>query len=94
MYEHRFSIEATYRIRNQIKPRTSTKNPVIRYLFTIISFLIENVWVAFQMKHFIPCRRGPKVIDEDRFPLSVFVGLVSFRLKRKWKGVTTVEGLR
>ena len=35
-YKSRFSIESSYRMRNQVKPRTSTRNPVIRYLYAII----------------------------------------------------------
>lgn len=38
-YRSRFAIESSYRTRNQVKPKTSTHNPVIRYLFAIISFL-------------------------------------------------------
>ena len=38
-YRSRFAIESSYRMRNLVKPRTSTRNPVIRYLFAIISFL-------------------------------------------------------
>ena len=37
-YRSRFSIESSYWMRNQVKPRTNTKNPVIRYLYAIISF--------------------------------------------------------
>ncbi len=36
----------SYRMRNQVKSQTSTKNPVIRYLYAIISFLLKNVWIA------------------------------------------------
>ena len=81
MYEHRFSIEATYRIRNEVKPRTSTRNPVIRYLFALVSFVIENVWVALQNTHFIKNQRGPKVMEEDMFRLECFKTLVTSRLR-------------
>src|SRR5665648_566850 len=46
MYERRFSIESSYRIRNTSKPRTSSKKPQVRYLYTIISFIIQNYWVC------------------------------------------------
>jgi putative transposase len=41
-YRARFSIESSYRMCNQVKPRTSTKNPAIRYLYVIISFLLKK----------------------------------------------------
>lgn len=93
-YEHRFSIEATYRIRNDVKPRTSTRNPVIRYLFALISFVIENVWVAIQNTHFIKIQRGPKVIDEDKFRLECFRVLVNSRLRGILKEICRCPVLR
>ena len=94
MYKHRFSIEATYRIRNDVKPRTSTRNPVIRYLFALISFVIENVWVSIQNTHFIKIQRGPKVIDEDKFRLECFRVLVNSRLRGILKEICRCPVLR
>ncbi len=45
VYRSRFAIESSYRMRNQVKPRISTRNPLIRYLYAIVSFLLKNVWV-------------------------------------------------
>lgn len=45
-YRSRFSIESSYRMRNQVKPKTSSRNPVLRYLFALISFLLKNVWIV------------------------------------------------
>lgn len=94
MYEHRFSIEATYRIRNDVKPRTSTRNPIIRYLFALVSFVIENVWVALHNTHFIKKQRGPKVMDEDMFRLECFKTLVNSRLRRILKEICCCPVLR
>lgn len=93
MYEHRFSIEASYRIRNEIKPKTSTKNPVVRYLFALIAFVIENIWVSLQNIHFTLLQRGPKVIDEDVFPLKVFVTLANTEIKRILGEITCISCL-
>lgn len=34
-YKLRFAIEASYRMRNIVRPRTSTRNPVVRYFFAM-----------------------------------------------------------
>ena len=94
MYEHRFSIEASYRIRNEIKPKTSTKNPVVRYLFALIAFVIENIWVSLQNTCFVLLQRGPKVIDEDSFPLKVFVTLANTELMRILGEIRWISRLR
>lgn len=90
-YRHRFSIEATYRIRNEIKPKTSTKNATIRYLFALISFLIENIWVSFQISFFTKKQRGHKIIEEDKFPLSLFLILLNEKLRVVLKSRREVE---
>ncbi|HOV68663.1 MAG TPA: hypothetical protein PLI31_09940 [Methanoregulaceae archaeon] len=46
MYRSRFAIGSSYRMRNQEKTRSSTRNPVIRYLFAILSFLLRNLWMG------------------------------------------------
>ena len=90
-YKHRFAIEATYRIRNELKPRTSTKNPVTRYLFALVAFVLENCWVATQIHYFTRRQRGPKVVDEDKLPLHLFVALVKRQIRMIVGEVTRVQ---
>jgi len=40
VYKNRFAIESSYRMRNIVKARTSSRNVVLRYLLSIISFLL------------------------------------------------------
>src|SRR5659263_659879 len=44
VYRRRFAIESSYRMRNVVKPKTSTKNAEIRYFYTLVSFLLKNIW--------------------------------------------------
>jgi putative transposase len=37
VYRRRFAIESSYRMRNIVKPKTSTKNAEIRYFYTLVS---------------------------------------------------------
>ncbi|MDE4907283.1 ISH3 family transposase [Methanogenium marinum] len=71
-YKTRFAIEASYRIRNIVKCKTSSKNVVVRYLYAIISLLLKNIWVVLQRTYFSPVRRGPRTIDEDLFRFDQF----------------------
>ena len=52
VYKNRFAIESSYRIRNIVKAKTSSRNIVLRYLLTIISFLLKNIGVALQWMFF------------------------------------------
>lgn len=76
IYRSRFSIESSYRMRNQVKPRTSTKNPVIRYLYAIISFLLKNIWIALLWMHFSPVKQGPRTVEMRAFRFGDFMCII------------------
>ena len=71
-YRSRFAIESSYRMRNKVKPRTSTRNPMIRYLFAIISFLLRNLWMAVLWTRFSPMKPGPRTIEMCAFRFDQF----------------------
>ena len=43
-YDKRFGIEASYRLSEQSMISTTTRNPVVRLLFVVISLLLQNAW--------------------------------------------------
>jgi len=94
VYRRRFAIESSYRMRNIVKPKTSTKSADIRYFYTLISFLLKNIWLYLQKKHFTIVKRGPQVVDEDKFRFDMFILLVEEWLKRKLKVRKVVGCLR
>jgi putative transposase len=94
VYRRRFAIESSYRMRNIVKPKTSTKNAVIRYFYTLVSFLLKNIWLYLQKKHFTIVNRGPQIIDEDKFRFEMFILLIEEWLRRKLRVRLIVECLR
>jgi putative transposase len=94
VYRRRFAIESSYRMRNVVKPKTSSKNANIRYFYTLISFLIKNIWLYLQKKHFTIVKRGPQVVDEDKFRFDIFIILIEEWLRKKLKIRLAVECLR
>ncbi|AKB29087.1 hypothetical protein MSSIT_2368 [Methanosarcina siciliae T4/M] len=94
VYRRRFAIESSYRMRNVVKPKTSSKNAIIRYFYALISFLLKNIWLYLQKKHFTIVKRGPQVIDEDKFRFEMFILLIEEWLRRKLKVRLVVECLR
>jgi putative transposase len=73
IYSHRFGIESSYRMRNQAKARTSTKDPVIRYFYTLIAFLIQNLWIKIQWLKFRKVQSGPVTIRAGVLTLDHFL---------------------
>ncbi len=72
VYSKRFGIESSYRMRNIVRIRTSTKNPVVRYYFALVSMLLKNIWVSIRYCSFPQLRRGPRRVDEDKFRFDQF----------------------
>ncbi|NVO66436.1 ISH3 family transposase [Methanofollis tationis] len=93
-YRSRFSIESSYRMRNQVKPRTSTKNPVIRYLYAIISFLLKNIWIDILWKHFSPAKQGPQTIEVRGFRFSSFMCIIWEAIRTSMRGARAIPVLR
>ncbi len=94
VYKNRFAIESSYRMRNIVKAKTSSRNVMLRYLLTLISFLLKNIWVSLQWIFFSKVQRGPRTIDEDLFRFDLFRLFVWEGLRKKLKFVTVVSVLR
>jgi len=94
VYRSRFSIETSYRMRNLAKPRTTSRNPAIRYLYALISFLMKNVWLALLWTRFSPIRQGPKTIDMRSFRFGLFLLLVWDYLGSTLKFVRSIPAYR
>lgn len=60
MYRRRFGIETSYRLDEQVRIRTSSRNPAIRLLYFAIAALIQNEWVILKLTHASERRRGRK----------------------------------
>lgn len=94
VYRRRFAIESTYRMRNIVKPKTSTRDVTLRYFFALISFLLRNTWLYIQKKHFTIVKQGPQTIDEDKFRFDRFILFVGEWLRRKLRIQLVVQCLR
>ena len=81
-------------MRNLVKPRTSTRNPVIRYLFAIISFLLKNLWMAVLWTRFSPVKQGPRTIKMGGFRFDQFQLLIGEAVRLTLKVVRKIPALR
>ena len=82
VYKTRFAIESSYRMRNIVRPKTSTRDPVIRYFFAIVSFLLKNIWVVILHENFRRKQRGPIVVNSDWFRFEAFIGCMWYAIAK------------
>ncbi|MBI5841222.1 MAG: transposase [Chloroflexi bacterium] len=72
MYRQRFGIETSYRQMNQVRARTTSRNPVIRFLLVGLAFVMFNLYIA-NRQHFAICLKNPPLnLPHFRFGLRLF----------------------
>ncbi len=89
LYRQRFGIESSYRQMNQVRARTSTRNPVIRLLLVGLAFVLFNLYIALR-QHLASTLKTP-LESPKRFWLSLrrVAFLLSHAIERLW-GTTEI----
>lgn len=57
-YRRRFGVETSYRQMNQVRARTTSRNPNLRLLYVALAFLLVNLWIYLKWRYL---RRGQRV---------------------------------
>jgi hypothetical protein len=69
LYRQRFGIESSYRQMNQVRARTSTRNPVIRLLLVGLAFALFNLYISLRQS--VSAMRKQPLLLPKRFWLSL-----------------------
>ena len=91
VYRKRFGIESSYRICWQSLPRTTSRDPKIRFLFVITSLLIQNHWIYLRWKYLSERRQGPRQIKEDKLTYADLLQLIVDALTSIYGVVTEIK---
>lgn len=89
-YRARFGIETSYRMKNHCRIRTTTKNPVTRFLFVALAFLLVNLWV-YLLWHFVSqIQRGGRVVHRALFSLKTMLEFLCHAIERHFPPITAI----
>lgn len=98
LYRLRFGIETSYRLMNQVRPRTTSRNPAVRFLLAAIGLLLVNVWVSLRYatcRLILPprgFRRKPVVcIDEPRLRLRRLKTFIRHAVEARYGFVSSIQ---
>lgn len=72
-YRKRFGIESSYRLKNQSRIRTTTKNPVVRLLYVSIAFLLVDLWIYLVWTAVSRPRQGARLLYTTCFPFKTML---------------------
>ncbi len=73
-YAKRFGIEASYRLSEQSIATTSTRDPVVRLLYVVVSLLLQNVWRYLHWEYVATPRRGGRRLWS--WPFKEFLNMI------------------
>jgi len=71
-------------------PKTTSTKPNVRYFYSLIAFLIQNYWVYIKWNQFARIKQGPKVIDDDLFPLAHLLEIIYVEAS-KWFSLKDID---
>jgi hypothetical protein len=89
-YRRRFGIETGYRLMEQVRARTTSPNPALRFLLIGVALLIVNMWIRL---HWLLGRlggRGPRRVARWRFRLDRMRRFLRRAVERFYGVVTAV----
>ncbi len=65
LYQKRSAIETSYRVFHQARVVTTTQDPIVRFAFVLIGFLLENLWLVLRWAVVARPRRGGRDLPEE-----------------------------
>ena len=68
-YRHRFGIETGYRLVEQVRARTTSVNPALRFFLLGLALILVNVWVSLQWAYLRLAGAGPRRVARADFTL-------------------------
>lgn len=69
-YRGRFGIESSYRLMNQVRARTTTKSPGLRFFYVGVAFLMLNLWSFVKWTYLYVAQPGPRQVRHELLPLT------------------------
>ena len=95
-YRKRSAIETCYRLFRQARATTTTQDPLVRFTFVIVGFLLENLWVVLRWAVVARSRRGGRDLPEQ-FTFTTFCDWIRYELEaeleRRWEIETNGVGV-
>jgi hypothetical protein len=62
LYRKRSAIETSFRTMREARARTTTRDPAVRLLFVLVSFLLRNLWLIVRWGVLAQPRRGGRAL--------------------------------
>lgn len=83
-YRQRFGIETSFRQLHQGRVRTSTRNPLLRFLYAALALILRNLWVWLHWHQLSSPRRGRRQLHLERCRLKHLLAILLHAVELKF----------
>jgi len=90
-YRRRFGIESGYRLMEQVRARTTSLNPALRFLLMGIALLIVNMWIRLHWLYLRVPGQGPRRVAREYFRLERMTRFLTRAIERMYGVVSAVD---
>ena len=92
LYRHRFGIESSYRTMRQLRIPTNSRNPMMRFIYMSLGFILVNVWLTLKFLYTqVPKRgRGGRSLNHPLFRLKCFASFIRHAVERIYSVKTSI----
>ncbi len=90
-YRRRFGIESSYRMMEKNRPRTTSLNAALRFLFMGLALILLNIWIALQWTYLRIRGRGPRRVANQYFRQDRMQRFLSRAIEAVYSVVTMVD---
>jgi putative transposase len=90
-YRRRFGIETGYRLMEQVRARTTSPNPALRFLLMGVALLIVNMWIRLHWLFLRLPGQGARRVARWRFRLDRMARFLTRAIERVYGVVTVVD---
>lgn len=91
LYRQRFGIESSYRQMNQVRARTSTRNPIIRLLLVGLAFVLFNLYISLRQNLSAALKQPLRLPKRFWLSLRRLAFLLSRAIVRLWSIADVVQ---
>lgn len=91
LYRRRFGIEASYRLMEQVRIRTTSRRSAWRFLFMGLAILLITVWNLLQWLYTATTMRGRRELREGLFRLHRFIRFLLHAIDGCYNLLTAIE---
>lgn len=91
-YRRRFGIESSYRLMRQLRLRSNSRNPAMRFLYMALGLILVNIWqrLKFRFTQLPRTGRAGRALDEPAFRLKRFASFLRHAVERRYPICTSI----